>query len=142
MWTHGKVSASMCFPQLQSFPHTLGHAFIFPSFSPGPCRVSSPGFPLSPSGSTGWSHPSSCLLPWQPVPALSVTLTLLGMAYPTGVSAPGLLAYSRAESLLCSPNVGILHEMHEQMARICRRMEKVWFVCNPEYNSETKVSTV
>jgi hypothetical protein len=34
---------------------------------------------------------------------LSVTLTLLRMAYLTGVSAPGVLAYIRAESLLCSP---------------------------------------
>jgi len=37
----------------------------------------------------------------QPVPALSVTLTLLGMAYPTGASASGLLAYIRVEIPLC-----------------------------------------
>ena len=132
-----------------SFPHSL----------PVPAGVSSLGSPPEPFQNHWLESPFQLFAPMAACACLSVTLTLLRMAYLTGVSAPGVLAYIRAESLLCSPvwasRMTCTNEWLRTFLCVClldskkeggsnstsRRMEKVWYVCNPEYNSETKVST-
>jgi hypothetical protein len=76
-----------------SFPHSL----------PVPAGVSSLGSPPEPFQNHWLESPFQLFAPMAACACLSVTLTLLRMAYLTGVSAPGVLAYIRAESLLCSP---------------------------------------
>lgn len=120
VWTFSEVSASVCFPPLQSFLHTLGDALTFPSFSPVP----PPRTPYSLLQASSGALPEALGgPPFQLFAPMATCARSFHPAHPAwnGFSDRSLCSWAsglhQGRDPVLFTSVSILHRMHQQMAQ-------------------------